>query len=136
MVDRPGEPNLAALFDGQTPDQFGAAVEAWGGPLEKLQEMYREWPFFRSVLSNLDMVLAKTDLALASRYAELCSNRTLRREIFGRLSAEWHRARKWLAAITGNAACFTLDSGPSIASRLISSPTSRKNTAIKPSLIQ
>ena len=52
---------------------FGAAVEAWGGPLEKLQEMYREWPFFRSVLSNLDMVLAKTDLAIASRYAELVS---------------------------------------------------------------
>jgi phosphoenolpyruvate carboxylase len=82
---------------------FGAAVEACGGPLEKLQQMYREWPFFRSVLSNLDMVLAKTDLAIASRYAELCSNRTLRREVFGRLSAEWHRARKWLAAITGNA---------------------------------
>ena len=40
------------------------------------------------------------------------------------------------AAITGNAACLALDSGPSIASRLISSPTSRKNTAIKPSLIQ
>ena len=40
------------------------------------------------------------------------------------------------AAITGNAACFGLDSAPSIASRLISSPTSRKNTAIRPSLIQ
>jgi phosphoenolpyruvate carboxylase len=55
------------------------------------------------VLSNLDMVLAKTDLAIASRYAELVSNRKLRNEIFGRLSEEWQRARKWLSEITGNA---------------------------------
>jgi phosphoenolpyruvate carboxylase len=82
---------------------FGAAVEGWGGPLEKLQEMYREWPFFRSVLSNLDMVLAKTDLAIASRYAELVWDRKLRQAVFAKISEEWHRARKWLAAITGNA---------------------------------
>jgi phosphoenolpyruvate carboxylase len=82
---------------------FGAAVEAWKGPIAELREMYREWPFFRSVLSNLDMVLAKTDLAIASRYAELVSNKKLRDEIFGRLSAEWHLARKWLAEITGRA---------------------------------
>jgi phosphoenolpyruvate carboxylase len=65
--------------------------------------MYREWPFFRSVLSNLDMVLAKTDLAIASRYAELVPSERLRKDIFGRLSDEWHRARRWLTAITGNA---------------------------------
>jgi len=82
---------------------FGAAVEAWDGPLGKLQEMYREWPFFRSVLSNMDMVLAKTDLAIASRYAGLVPSERLRKEIFGRVTAEWHRARKWLAAISGNA---------------------------------
>jgi phosphoenolpyruvate carboxylase len=81
---------------------FGAAVDGWGGSAAELQEMYREWPFFRSVLSNMDMVLAKTDLAIASRYAELVSNKKLRQEIFRRLSDEWHRARKWLAAITGN----------------------------------
>jgi phosphoenolpyruvate carboxylase len=80
---------------------FGAAAERIG-KLEELREMYREWPFFRSVLSNMDMVLAKSDLAIASRYAELVSSEKLRKEIFGRLSDEWHRARKWLAAITGN----------------------------------
>jgi phosphoenolpyruvate carboxylase len=82
---------------------FGAAVEAWDGPLEKLQEMYREWPFFRSVLSNMDMVLAKTDLAIASRYADLVPSKKLRQETFGKMAAEWHRTRKWLQAITGNA---------------------------------
>jgi phosphoenolpyruvate carboxylase len=84
---------------------FGAAVETWvekNKNLDELREMYREWPFFRSVLSNLDMVLAKSDLAIASRYAELVLDKKLRREIFGKLSDEWQRARKWLAAITGN----------------------------------
>jgi phosphoenolpyruvate carboxylase len=81
---------------------FGAAVEGWKGPLEELREMYRAWPFFRSVLSNLDMVLAKTDLAIASRYAELVPDRKLRELVFGKLSDEWQRARKWLGAITGN----------------------------------
>jgi phosphoenolpyruvate carboxylase len=82
---------------------FGSAVEQWGGALAELQAMYQEWPFFRSVLSNLDMVLAKTDLAIASRYAELVSDQKLRDEVFGQLSAEWRRTRKWLTAITGNA---------------------------------
>jgi phosphoenolpyruvate carboxylase len=85
---------------------FGTAVGSWVEEkkgLEELREMYREWPFFRSVLSNMDMVLAKTDLAIASRYAELVSDKKLRHDIFGRLSDEWQRARKWLAAISGNA---------------------------------
>jgi phosphoenolpyruvate carboxylase len=80
---------------------FGSAVESWRGDIEELREMYRSWPFFRSVLSNLDMVLAKTDLAIASRYAELVGDARLRAEVFGRLQAEWQRTRRSLAAITG-----------------------------------
>ncbi len=82
---------------------FGTAAENWQGNIEELREMYRAWPFFRSVLSNLDMVLAKTDLAIASRYAELVPDAKLRAEVFGRIEAEWHRARRWLSAITGRA---------------------------------
>ena len=54
---------------------FGAAVDAWlavrPDGLALLREMHERWPFFRSMLSNMAMVLAKTDLAVASRYAEL-----------------------------------------------------------------
>src|SRR5438477_1529301 len=82
---------------------FGAAVESWKGNIEELREMHRSWPFFRSVLSNLDMVLAKTDLAIASRYAELVADAKLRAELFGRIEAEWQRTRRWLSAITGQA---------------------------------
>ena len=83
---------------------FGSAVDRWIGDrnsIEDLREMNRSWPFFRSVLSNMDMVLAKSDLAIASRYAELVADAKLRRQIFGRLSDEWQRTRKWLTAITG-----------------------------------
>jgi len=78
---------------------FGSALESWKGNIEELREMVRSWPFFHSVLSNLDMVLAKTDLAIASRYAELVPDAKLRAEIFGRIEAEWHRTRRWLAAM-------------------------------------
>ena len=85
---------------------FGAAVEQWlaqpGAQLEELRAMHAHWPFFRSVLSNLDMVLAKTDLAIASRYAELVPDEALRKRVFGDISAEWHRTRRALAAITGH----------------------------------
>ncbi len=86
---------------------FGAAVEGWleagGGTLDELRDMHRGWPFFRSLLSNMDMVLAKSDLAIASRYAELVPDEKLRREVFGRIAEEWQRSRRWLAAITGRA---------------------------------
>jgi len=81
---------------------FGTAAESCKGNIEELREMHRSWPFFQSVLSNLDMVLAKTDLAIASRYAELVPDARLRKEIFGRIEAEWQRTRRWLTAITGH----------------------------------
>ncbi len=71
---------------------FGAAVDAWLAQrpdgMALLREMHREWPFFATLLSNMDMVLAKTDLAIASRYAELVSDAALRDAIFPRLRAE------------------------------------------------
>ena len=48
-----------------------------------LQKMYRQWPFFRTLLSNLDMVLAKSDLRIAARYVELVEDKRLAKRIFG-----------------------------------------------------
>jgi phosphoenolpyruvate carboxylase len=69
--------------------------------LALLQKMYRQWPFFRTLLSNMDMVLAKSDLALASRYAELVSDARLRKKVFGAIETEWQRTAQALAQITG-----------------------------------
>jgi phosphoenolpyruvate carboxylase len=55
-----------------------------------LQAMYREWPFFQMLRSNMDMGLAKSDIAIASRYAELVGDTALRDRVFSRLRAEWH----------------------------------------------
>jgi phosphoenolpyruvate carboxylase len=85
---------------------FGTAVDQWldGNPggLELLREMHREWPFFATLLSNMDMVLAKTDLAIASRYAALVSDAALREAIFPRLRAEHGATVRNLLAITGH----------------------------------
>jgi len=89
---------------------FGTAVESFlnqEGPaaykerLALLQKMVRQWPFFKTLLSNMDMVLAKSDLALASRYSELVGDARLRKKIFGRIEAEWHRTAEALTLITG-----------------------------------
>ena len=85
---------------------FCSAVEAWlaaradGRGLRLLAEMHDRWPFFRSVLSNMAMVLAKTDLAIASRYAELCPDEALRTAIFGRIAAEHEACVRCVLAIT------------------------------------
>jgi phosphoenolpyruvate carboxylase len=85
---------------------FGSAVEAWiaqhseqGMPF--LKELYREWPFFRMLLSNMDMVLAKSSIAIASRYAELVPDVALRDKIFGRIRREWELVIALLLEITG-----------------------------------
>jgi phosphoenolpyruvate carboxylase len=85
---------------------FGSAVETWisehpdkGMPF--LKELYREWPFFRTLLSNMDMVLAKSSIAIASRYAELVPDTGLRENIFGRIRREWHTSIETLLDIMG-----------------------------------
>jgi phosphoenolpyruvate carboxylase len=78
-----------------------------------LREMYREWPFFQTLLSNMDMVLAKSNIAIASRYAELVEDTELREAIFPRLRAKWQYTIEMLLAITGQQAL--LDQNPLLA---------------------
>nr|WP_319563981.1 phosphoenolpyruvate carboxylase [uncultured Rhodoferax sp.] len=92
---------------------FGSAVESFLNPPEAseklkkqrltlLQQMQKQWPFFSSLLSNMDMVMAKSDLALASRYAELVNNKRLSKKIFSAIEAEWHLTAEALELITGD----------------------------------
>jgi len=90
---------------------FGSAVQAFtttGTPAQQkerlalLQKMVRQWPFFKTLLSNMDMVMAKSDLALASRYSELVADARLRKKIFTAIEAEWHSTAQALATITGD----------------------------------
>ncbi|EYS96915.1 phosphoenolpyruvate carboxylase [Cupriavidus sp. SK-4] len=67
-----------------------------------LRRMVKTWPFFSTLLSNMDMVLAKTDLAVASRYAQLCDDAALRRTVFNRISKEWHLTCEMLTLVTGH----------------------------------
>ena len=90
---------------------FGSAVEGFlNQPTDKerkaalalLQKMVKQWPFFKTLLSNMDMVLAKSDLALASRYSELVTDAKLRKKIFSAIEAEWHRTAHVMTLITGD----------------------------------
>jgi phosphoenolpyruvate carboxylase len=108
---------------------FGSALEAYLGNdvgkdvgkdaaqrkerLALLQKMHKQWPFFRTLLSNLDMVLAKSDLAIAARYVELVEDKKLGKKIFGLIQAEWQRTHDALSLVTGEKQ--RLASNPSLA---------------------
>jgi phosphoenolpyruvate carboxylase len=86
---------VAAHLDGAVNDAERARR------LATLKKMHKTWPFFSTLLSNMDMVLAKTDLAVASRYAQLVADKKLRKHVFERIVAEWERTSKVLSEITG-----------------------------------
>ena len=85
---------------------FGSAVAVWrqrhgAAGMALLAEMYREWGFFRALLSNMDMVLGKSDITIAERYSRLVKDEELRQTIFPRIKAEWQSSIAALLAITG-----------------------------------
>ncbi|MFQ1003549.1 phosphoenolpyruvate carboxylase [Modestobacter sp. SSW1-42] len=84
----------------------GSALESWvdgdADRLARLQDLHRRWPFFRTVLSNMGMVLAKTDLDLAARYASLVPDADLRDRVFSQITAEHERSVRMLLAVTGD----------------------------------
>ena len=86
---------------------FGSAVQALqqrlgeDAALALLRQMHQHWPFFRTLLSNIDMVLAKSDLSLGRLYADLVPQADLRQRVFAAIEAEWHRTQQLLGRITG-----------------------------------
>jgi len=76
---------------------FGSAIARYleqGGDAgreqrtQTLRNMLKQWPLFKTLIANMDMVLAKTDLAVASRYAQLVENVMLRKQVFQRIVRE------------------------------------------------
>jgi phosphoenolpyruvate carboxylase len=100
---------------------FGSAVKQFvaregQAGLAQLQAMNKNWAFFRGLLSNMDMVLAKTDMGIASRYAELVPDEALRDRVFGAIETEWQDTVEILFAITG--ATALLQDNPTLARSL------------------
>ena len=87
----------------------GSGVEAYcasqpGGrdrAIVRLRTMYRRWPYFRSVIDNLEQVLAKTDLNVGKRYAELAKDVPHASEIFLRIEKEFNRTLRAVRDISG-----------------------------------
>ncbi len=80
----------------------GSALEELGsrpGGEELLRRMYRQWPYFHTVIDNVAMVLAKADMAIASRYAALAPEST--RPLWERIRAEYTRTRRWVKRVSG-----------------------------------
>jgi len=93
---------------------FGTAIERWTAEhgesgLALLREMPGQWGFFRALLSNIDMVLGKSDIVIAERYARLVTDPALRDSIFLRLKDEWRRSVAGLKAITRQAELLDLN---------------------------
>lgn len=88
---------------------FGTAVRQYldadpaqhDARLALLRRMMKQWPFFRTLMSNLDMVLAKTDLGIASRYLELVGDRKLAKKVFAAIVLEYEAANDALARVSG-----------------------------------
>lgn len=84
----------------------GSALEQWSATrnhdMRTLQRMYREWPFFKALLSNIEMSLFKADMDIAQHYAQLCTDPKTAQNIYAAIHAEYSRAVKYVLLVTGN----------------------------------
>ena len=88
----------------------GSAVQQWiesgedgvDARVAILRDLYERWPFFRTVLSNMAQVLAKSDMGLAARYSELVADEALRARVFGKIHEEHDRTIAMHKLITGH----------------------------------
>jgi phosphoenolpyruvate carboxylase len=78
---------------------FGSAAAALG--VEQLKPLHRKSAYFRTVLANMEMVLAKSSLPIARRYCELVEDRGLAEGVMSRIESEWSLTRDAVLAITG-----------------------------------
>ena len=82
----------------------GIALDAFGTSEERiklLQEMYAEWPFFRTVIDNTQVSLGKADMGIARQYAELVGDEAVREEVYGAIAAAFRQTEDWVIRVTG-----------------------------------
>jgi phosphoenolpyruvate carboxylase len=77
-----------------------------------LRDMAQQWPFLRNALANLEMVLAKSDMEIAARYAELVEDRSLGDAVFARIREGWQRTYDALLDVTGQS--YLLEKSPKL----------------------
>ena len=82
---------------------IGSALETWvngdDSRLQQLQELYRNWPYFRALLSNTEMALYKADIVTAEEYSELCLSDESRQRVFSLIKAEHQRTSQFTLQI-------------------------------------
>ncbi len=77
--------------------------------LQRLRAMYRRWPYFRTVIDNLEQVLAKTDLHIGARYAEIAKETPGSSEIFSRIEKEFQRTLRAVRDVSGERVLLARD---------------------------
>lgn len=83
---------------GHALEQF---TQAETGGLEKLRAMYKRWPFFKALMDNAELSLAKTDLGIARQYAALVQSDAVRNKVFGLIQQEYQLSVAMVLAVTG-----------------------------------
>jgi len=108
---------------------LGTAMERWAGGedkrIAKLKAMYKNWPFFRALMSNTQMSLFKADMGIASEYAELCEDRDVAKRVYGMINAEHQRTVRHV--LEAAQAAELLEENPTLALSL-----SRRNPYLDP----
>lgn len=82
---------------------LGSALKQWrkNDPkkLALLREMYQKWPFFRALLGNAQMALAKSDMDIAREYADLVEDKSIRKRIFKEIESEYKRTKQQILKV-------------------------------------
>lgn len=99
---------------------IGFSLANWcaGKPerLDTLQTMYRDWPFFRNLLSNAQMALSKSDMNIAKEYAGLCVDPDTRQRVYSLIASEHQRCVEWILSIANTKQL--LEENPELAASL------------------
>ena len=101
-VGLPGWYGLGSAIEGWLDAKDGPGPPGRAARARLLRQMAKTWPFFATLLSNIDMVMAKSDLGIAARYVALVPDRPLAKRIFAAIEAEWVATEHAMAVAMGS----------------------------------